>query len=208
MPTNYERGIATVIVEALVEYGLVDHLERYGEYGTENWFYDNELDAAGFSFYSGATKICIDHEDLCGWVIKVGFTKGVRLDYATLEYNNYCKAEEAGFAEYFPKTVYLGNFGGRAFYIQELAECDEEQVSSDWYERLRDNYEEDGKEYDVDCLWDEIDGMDDDQKAFLCFRDSALCNFLWENQITDLHEGNFGYIGSRMVIVDFSGYQG
>ena len=48
--------------------------------------------------------------------------------------------------------------------------------------------------------------MDDDQKAFLMFRDSGFCQFLWQNGIGDLHEGNFGYIGSRMVIVDFSGW--
>lgn len=26
-----------------------------------------------------------------------------------------------------------------------------------------------------------------------------------DNRVGDLHEGNFGYIGDRMVIVDFSG---
>jgi hypothetical protein len=31
---------------------------------------------------------------------------------------------------------------------------------------------------------------------------------LWDNHIGDLHEGNFGYIGDRMVIVDFSGWRG
>lgn len=208
MLTNYERGIATVLVEALVEYGLTDHLTQYGERGTEKWFRTNKLGAAGFCARSGATKICIDHEDLCGWVIKVGYTEGVKLDYAALEYENYCKACECGFEEYFPETVYLGHFGGRAFYVQQLAECDEDQISSDWYERLRDDYEEDGEEYDADRIWEEIDDMDDDQKAFLSFHDNALCHFLYTNQITDLHQGNFGYIGGRMVIVDFSGYIG
>lgn len=208
MLTSYEREVAITLVEALVEYGLTAHLAQYGEYGTENWFCNNHLNMAGFYARGGATKICIEHDDLCGWVIKVGYTEGVKLDYATLEYNNYCKAEEAGFAEYFPETVYLGEFGGRAFYVQQMADCDEDQVSSDWYERVRDGYEEEGEEVDSDRIWDEIDCMDDDQKAFLSFHDGALCHFLWENKISDLHEGNFGYIGGRMVIVDFSGYQG
>ena len=208
MLSNYERGIAITLVEALVEYGLTEHLEQYGEFSTRDWFDDNGLKAADFYMRSGATKVCIEHEDLEGWVIKVGFTSGVKLDYAALEYNNYCLAEQAGLAYYFPETVYLGEFGGCAFYVQEMADCDEDAVSSIWYERLRDEYEEDGEEYDPDRIYDEIDCMDDDQKAFLTFRNSELCAFLWENRITDLHEGNFGSIGGKMVIVDFSGYQG
>ena len=208
MLSNYERSIAITLVEALVEYGLTEHLEQYGEYSTRDWYDDNDLKAADFHMRSGATKVCIEHEDLEGWVIKVGFTKGVKLDYAALEYNNYCLAEQAGLAYYFPETIYLGEFGGRAFYVQEMADCDEDVISSVWYERLRDEFEEDGEEYDSDRIYDEIECMDDDQKAFLTFRNSELCAFLWENQITDLHEGNFGSIGDKMVIVDFSGYQG
>ena len=203
-----DREIAITIVNALVEYGLTDHLAQYGEHGTENWFFDNNLINAQFRMGSGATKVCISHPDLEGWVIKVGYTQGVKHDYATIEYNNYCKAEEAGLAQYFPETIYLGEFDGRAFYVQVECDCDEDQVTSDWYERLRDGYDEDGEEYDPDCLWDEIDGMDDDQKAFLMFRDSELCSFLWENGIGDLHEGNFGYYRGCAVIIDFSGYMG
>ena len=208
MLSSIEREIAITIVEALVEQGLTSHLAQYGEFGTESWFVHNELHENGFHACGGATKICISHEDLCSWVIKVGYTQGVKHDYATIEYNNYCKAEEAGLAHYFPETIYLGEFGGRAFYIQAECDCDEDQVTSDWYERLRDGYDEDGEEYDPDCLWAEIDGMDDDQKAFLMFRNSELCNFLWENGIGDLHEGNFGYFKGCPVIVDFSGFAG
>ena len=203
-----DREIAITIVNALVEYGLTDHLAQYGEHCTEDWFFFNKLGKEGFSASGGATKICIWHEDLHGWVLKVGYTQGVKHDYATVEYNNYCKAEEAGFAQYFPETIYLGEFGGRAFYVQAECDCDEDQVTSDWYERLRDGYEEDGEEYDPDRLWDEIDGMDDDEKAFLMFRDSGFCQFLWQNGIGDLHEGNFGYYRGCAVIIDFSGFAG
>lgn len=208
MLTDYEREVAITLVEALVEYGLTGHLSQYGEHGTENWFCNNNLNRVGFGASGGASKVCIWHDDLDGWVIKVGYAEKVKCDYATVEYNMYCLAEEAGLAYYFPKTIYLGEFGGRAFYVQEYAECDESQVSSEWYERLRDQYDEDGEEYDSDNLWYAIDCMDDDEKAFLSFHDNELCNFLHENEIGDLHEGNFGYIGGRMVIVDFSGWRG
>lgn len=203
-----DREIAITIVNALVEYGLTDHLAQCGEHGTENWFFDNNLINAQFRIGSGATKVCISHPDLANWVIKVGYTQGVKHDYATIEYNNYCKAEEAGFARYFPETIYLGEFGGRAFYVQAECDCDEDQVTSDWYERLRDGYEEDGEEIDCDRLWDEVYNLDDDEKAFLMFQNGELCRFLWENGIGDLHEGNFGYYNGCAVIIDFSGYMG
>ena len=208
MLTVYEREIATTLVEALVEYGLTEYLAEYGEHCTQHWFLNNKLNEMGFWVSSGASKVCIGHNDLCGWVIKVGYTEKVSCDYATVEYNVYRLAEEAGLAHYFPKTVYLGEFGGRAFYVQEYADCDEYAVSSDWYERLRDEYDEDGIEYDSDTLWDTIDEMDTCEKALLCFHNQELCNFLIENEIGDLHEGNFGYINGYMVIVDFSGWHG
>ena len=50
--------------------------------------------------------------------------------------------------------------------------------------------------------------MDDYEKVMLTFGDGELANFLQENKIGDLHEGNFGYICGHMVIVDFSGFIG
>ena len=206
--TDWERNAAIALVEALVEYGLNDHLAQYGERGTESWFYNNNLSAFGFGAAGGASKVCIWHKDLDDWVIKVGYTEKVACDYATLEYENYLRAVEEGFGAYFPTTIYLGEFGGRDFYLQEYADCDENKVSSDWFERVKDQHDEDGEEYDPDHLWDELDCLDDDEKAFLSFRDNAFCTFLWDNGIGDLHEANFGYIGDRMVIVDFSGWRG
>lgn len=208
MISAYDRAIATTLVEALCEYGLTGYLSQYGEHCTEDWFSDNELNRAGFWATGGATKVCIGHPDLSGWVIKVGYTENVHKDYATYEYNVYCMAEDAGLARYFPETEYLGEFCGRPFYVQQMAQCDEDQVTSDWYDRLRDQYDEEGAEYDPDCLWDELDCMEAEDKARLCFGDEALCSFLWEHKVGDLHEGNFGYIRGCLVIVDFSGYQG
>ena len=208
MLTDYEREVAITLVKALCEYGLTENLAQYGEHGTENWFYDNSLRHAGFWASSGATKVCIGHDDLCGWVIKVGYTECVKKDYAAYEYEVYCAAVETGLARYFPETIYLGEFYGRPFYAQREADCDEDQVTSDWYERLRDQYDEEGAEYDLDCLWDEIDCMETEDKARLCFGDEALCNFLCEYKVGDLHEGNFGYIRGCLVIVDFAGYMG
>ena len=205
MVTNYEREVATALVEALVEYGLIENLASYGEHNTQNWFQNCNLDAEGFGASGGVSKACIWHDDLVNWVIKVGFTdQGPRRceDYAAKEYENYLLAVEAGLSYYFPETVFLGVFGGRPFYLQQYAECDEDQVSSEWYERLREQYYYECEE----DVWAVIDGMCDCDKAELSFHNEELTEFLEENGINDLHEGNFGYIGDRMVIVDFSGY--
>lgn len=208
MLTLVEREIAITLVEALCEYGLSDHLAQCGAHSTEKWFHRNSLSEVGFWTAGGATKVCIGHPDLCGWVIKVGYTEAVKKDYATYEYNVYCRAEEADLAHYFPETIYLGKFYGRAFYAQQMAECDEDQVTSDWYDRLCEQYEKDGEDYDPNYLWDEVYEMEAEDKARLCFCDEALCVFLWEHKVGDLHEGNFGYIQGRMVIIDFSGFEG
>lgn len=203
--SDTEREIATTIVQMMVDYGLIEELteDQLGD-----WFRENELYNEGFDLSTGVTKACIAHDDLSGWVIKVGFTRGVKIDYAQKEYDCYCLAEEGGLGYYFPVTIYLGEFGGRPFYLQQAAECSEDQVSSDWYENLRDRYEENGELYDAGELWDIIYDMDDYEKAMLTFGDEELANFLQEHKIGDLHEGNFGYIGDHMVIVDFSGYMG
>lgn len=202
MLTDYEREIATVLVEALVEYGLLEHLAE-DEY--QSWFRSTKLRELGFGSASGLTKICIWHEDLMDWVVKVGYTT-FDCDYATLEYNNYCLAEEDGLAHYFPNTICIGEYGGRHFYLQEWADCDEYVISSDWIKRLRDRYEEDGIELDEEELRDEVIGLDDSEKVYLCFHDSNLCDFINRLRINDLHEGNFGYVGGSMVIIDFSGW--
>ena len=83
MLSNYEREVATTLVQALIEYGLTENLAQYGEHGTENWFINNELGVMGFWASGGATKACIGHHDLANWVIKVGYKDQVACDYAT-----------------------------------------------------------------------------------------------------------------------------
>ena len=199
--------IACAIVNSLVEYGMNEHLESNGVY---DWFFDNNLFDCGFWTNNGATKTCFGHDDLPGWVFKVGHTRGVKrgCNYARLEYDNYCKAIDCGLERYFPETHFIGEFGGQEYFVQFAADCDEERVTSDWFERLSDSYLDNGEEVDSDRIWNEIDDLDSEDKARLVFGDEELCDFLSENRINDLHEGNFGYIKGCMVIIDFSGYAG
>ena len=207
MLTSYEREAAIALIEALVDYGMNEHLDSYGKKCLRDWYENNHLSRVGYSMSAGCTKACIMHDDLVDWVIKVGFVDG-KLDYAALEYENYCLAVEAGLGFYFPETVYIGEFGGRAFYAQRMCECDEDQISSEWFECLRDRYEEWGEEYDSDSIWNEVDDLEDDERVDLFFEDEELIDFLRERRINDLHGGNFGYRGGCKVIIDFSGFRG
>ena len=205
MLSDIEREIAVAIVESVVEYGILESLSEGRAY---DWFYDNELLREGFNVHCGMTKACISHDDLFDWVIKVGFTRGLEVDHAMREYQNYCFAEQEGLDYYFPKTVYLGEFGGRPFFLQEAVECDEDEITSEWYDRLRDKYDEEGEEYDCDRLWDEVYELEDEERAYLLFGNQKLVKFLKEHDIGDLHEGNFGASGDHLVICDFSGWIG
>ena len=206
MPTHKEIENAAMIVEALVEYGLVDNLQQY--VATE-WYEESHLYDAGYSMSGGATKLCIFHDSLYDWVIKVGYTK-MKYDYAEKEFQIYNEAVGAGLEEYFPKMFYLGTFGGRPFYLQELADCCEEEITSNWYERLCDINEETGEyEYYVnnDMLWDLVYDLCDYERLDLLFGSCTLAKFFDDRHIGDFHEGNFGYIGDRCVIVDFAGWR-
>lgn len=208
MLTLVEREIAVTLAEALADYGIGQHLFEGGEGNLLDWTDKNKLYALGFCFSSGMTKVCISHGDLEDWVLKAGFTRGVSQNYARKEYEIYCLAEEVGLEYYFPETIYLGEFGGVPFYVQKMADCQEDAISADWYERLAETYDYYGDEYTDSEIWDVIYDMDDREKVMLCFDDEDLADFLMENHIGDLHEGNFGYIDDRLVIVDFSGYRG
>lgn len=207
MPTDYEIEIAKTLVEALTEYGLISHLTKDYNDSLDRWFYDNKLDELGFTISHGVTKVCISHDDLEDWIIKVGY-KNMRTDYATVEFENYTKALEAKLSYYFPTTIFLEDFRGTKFYIQELASCDEDSVTQDFCDLLQEQYDEDDAEYDIEDLWSTVEDMEDDSKISLVFHNEKLNDFLNDNDINDLHSGNFGYVDGHMVIIDFSGWMG
>lgn len=199
-----ERETAIRLVSILVEKGICGVRSQ----SSMEDLFNNELYDTGFDMWTGVTKACFTHEDLGEWVIKVGFNKGVSKDYARVEYENYKAAIESQLGWYFPFTDFLCEFEGVEFYIQERAECCEEAITSNWYDLISALYEESGRDPEEIDIWSEVYELEDVEKIDLMFNDSALNSFLREHRIGDLHEGNFGFIGDRTVIIDFSGYMG
>ena len=207
MLTKQEREIATCLVLDLIERGIPDNFED--PMGVERWAMDNNVYESGYWVSCGMTKVCIGHSYLKNWVIKFGFNaKNCKknIDYMAREYEIYREAEHQNMTEFFPQTFLLGRFDGRDYYIQELAECDENTIYSECYNQICSFYEEEDNECNPDWIWNEVDGLNDNERVNLLFHSSKLIEFLSEHEINDLHEGNFGLINGNFVIIDFSGY--
>lgn len=170
-------------------------------------FRDHNLYENGFEFFNGAVKYCICSSLFENFVVKFCTEE---FDYCQREYTNYLAAVDQDLEGFFPCTDLLGEYYGITFYIQERAECCEEEISSIWYENLKESYEpwdEDEDEDDMnDHIWDMIYDLEDEERSYMVYNDYRLTNFLTEYCINDLHEGNYGYIDGRLVIIDFSGY--
>ena len=117
-------------------------------------FEENNLYEKGFTLEGGAVKECILYEGFGDYVVKFcrkySSSDENFFDYCEREYTNYLAAVEKGLEKFFPYTDYLGYFNGINFYVQECALCDNEAVSSIWYEELRENYESEEEDEDED----------------------------------------------------------
>lgn len=179
----------------------------FNEIAFDEFFFDIGLYEKGYNYENGTSKYCIFHEDFCDFVVKFSLDS---FDYCEREYTNYLAAVKLGLDYFFPYTDFLGEINGVKFFIQEYAVCDNEAISSIWYNTLREDYvseEDEGEDIINEKIWEMIYDLEDEQRVLYCFGyEEKLLNFLEEYRINDLHEGNFGYIGNRLVIIDFSGF--
>lgn len=190
---------ACALVNKLVKEELIGSLDSVSIYG---WSQDDFLRKQNIELFVGSSKVCFWHPSLGDWVIKVGF-QDLSENYAEVEYKTYLKARECGLERYFPTTHFLGEFEETKFYLQQRAEYVPEEVHS----KLIEKVSETGRYESYTLAWDAADNLEDDVRAMFLFDDEALVDFLLENCVNDLHEGNFGYIDGELVIIDFSGWR-
>ena len=57
-----------------------------------------------------------------------------------------------------------------------------------------------------DDIWSEVYEFCEDGRVHYIFDDEVLNSFISRNYINDLHQGNFGFVNGRLVIIDFSGF--
>ena len=173
------------------------------------------MDQMGLSVDHGATKIVIFAEDLGDWVIKFNAKLDdnyKHIDYMAREYENYLKAVEAGYGEYFAATIDCGEAPcGLHYYLQQACMVDDDDKFETLYDTLKEQYESCGMDYDDDDLAEQVDEFEDDEicSIFLGVDDDGdFMHWLWDHDINDLHRGNFGWRKNHYVILDYSGYYG
>jgi len=224
---TYNEMRATELLEVLFKFGFDKVLENFTRGNYEKWIrktlnsdadvsYVNDMeDCYVFSdgnsevyMASGASKIAfwVDESDS---VFKMGFNK-LRCDYCGLEAEYFAEAKRLGLDEFFASTEFVMWCNNIGVYVAERAEVSFERLSSDLYEKLKsDGMDEDTISdtiNEADCCCEFMDWLvpyyADTDKA------SKLFEFLNESDINDLHSGNIGYIGNRLVLIDYSGYRG
>lgn len=141
-------------------------------------------------------------------------------DFCGVEAQLYEKAVAANVSRFFAETIRGGEWEGITYYLQEYAPNDSEKLR----ERVIQGYIDDGAdaaeyfanngedEPSVDAIWsyysDMVDDMDSEEKVTdVLGCDDALLSFLSENQIDDLHFGNYGESERGWIIIDFCGYE-
>lgn len=180
-----------------------------------------------FYFASGCTKLVMVHPALENWVLKfptyISPNRMARFvvddeepapDHCAQEVRNYERAVREGLADYFAACYKLMDYEGCAIYIQEKASCDASQCSEIFYDSMSQGVDreefEDEDEY-CDYINNCVDEMTDEESLVAMFGSNSvyadeLDAFIHKYYIGDLHAGNFGFIGNRPVMVDYSGY--
>lgn len=166
----------------------------------------------------GASKICIvpKHAD---FVIKwsTSCLSGEEgYDEAYDEVLIYEKAVREGLEMFFPKTEILCTIGGINFVVQEKIDFSAlntprnkdskylyktKTVSPIIIDKIDTCFQSIRRGHSIDTTWASM--------AIVIYgkrKCKALCKFVIENGINDLHLSNIGYLKDKPVILDFSGY--
>lgn len=211
-----EYKLACEIIDKLYTMGLFNVKDTNGVDDFQMKYFD-ELDSLGVSLFHGLTKIVIDYWRLENWVLKVNLGN-FKTDFMKREYEMYQKAVADGFDFLLAQTEMGTFFGeGRLFYFQERCVCDEEtqrqsllDYCSENIEREPDESEEDWEDRVADSSYDLCD--EEYCEAFLGqdYRSSTIerfTNWCWDNDINDLHSGNFGQrADGTWCVIDYSGF--
>ena len=165
----------------------------------------------------GASKMCIIPRE-ADFVIKwsTGYDCESGFDEAYDEVLIYQRAIKAGLEMFFPKTEVFCTYNGINFIIQEKVDFSiytiptskenryahkTRTVSPTIVEKMDNCFYNMRRGRELNPLWASM--------AIILYgkrRCKALCRFIIENNINDLHGSNIGYLKDRPIILDFSGY--
>jgi len=164
----------------------------------------------------GMTKFVL-WENTKPYVLKIPFRGKMTFkdqDYCRIELRNYFRAYETPIEDCFAWVDYLFEYHGCPIYIMEKVECDEERTES----RAFSAYCSHSLSYlcgDIsqEDMYDYFDDSNDRERMIGLLTEEwgeekaeNFLDFCSENNINDLHSGNFGYRNGMLVIIDYSGF--
>ena len=171
-----------------------------------------------YRIQEGATKLCIVPKN-ADFVIKWSITyydNSDDWDEALEEVSIYNKAVEAGLEMFFPKTEVFCVVNGITFVIQEKVDFSvlhtpnskadryayqTRTISPAIVEKMSDCFFRLHRGRSLDFTWASM--------AIVLYgkrKCKALCKFIAQYEINDLHASNIGYLKDKPIILDFSGY--
>lgn len=219
-PIELEVNKALDTVRDLIPYGLHEVIKGEAD---NNEFFEDVKDYAnknGISFFHGASKLVIIDEE-SDWVIKLSYDcsvdvdEGMESDYCKRELYNYEKACEEGVDKFFAEIHMIGEVDGIEVYLQEKLKVDDgveedvDKIFRDYAYSLDESYYDEIEDDDEreSILADDVYEMDEGERIEAIFGfEEKLITFIEDNDINDLHSGNFGYRGADLVIMDYSGW--
>lgn len=174
---------------------------------------DHPLKGGDFHISDGASKICFVFHNT-NFVLKWSTNDDGE---AMQEVYYYEEAKLARLAQFFPKTEHFFSYNGVDFVVQEKVQMQAGDVWGDSAVRFNriaktvspkmvDKVQKDlnkvtGYTRHINTLWIACVLSLYGKKAT-----KALCKFVQEHDINDLHGSNVGFMNNKPIILDFSGY--
>lgn len=234
-PTVYEINLAKDLMQKLFEADFREgiswqpYVNDYAYDGQCRWTYriglcDWEADhiellnELGVDVVRGETKAVVISNDLENWVIKVDIQptypdpRRNEGQYCEMEYQHYLAAVDEEVDSYLAAMYKIGELYGITIYLQEMATPDEETMICSFEEYVSFDLDEDDFDEEEDYYYYRSScarHLEDSEKCYAIFGRDAIdiARFVEENEINDLHEGNWGTTrDGRIVIFDYSGY--
>lgn len=221
VPTIEEQTRALQVIHSLMDEGMGEALFKKDEYNMSciwGWVKSSQtVKEMGLYLSSGCSKIAILDEGNPRWVIKFDLFDRNKSEYCKLELRNYNRAREKKIEEYFAATYYLDAVNAFDFILQERVNMNSDAVEETFIDYVSSGYnveDFDSEDEYNDAIYNMEEDMTDEDRVYAMLDDErynvdigAIINFIEENDINDLHSGNWGYTKDyHCVMVDFSGY--
>ena len=198
-------------------YNFADFLEDGTESGFQKWYYS--LPNSPFKINWGSSKGVIFDPNF-SYVLKFPFNSCAH-DYCEIEYQNYQDAKNfPEILDRFAWIDFLFTYKGYPVYIMEKVNCDEEEILNRAFNFSYFSYCKKDKSIPKKEMFEDFSNLfhyyyspREQMNDFLIEQiGAAHTKLFWEfcdeEEINDLHSGNWGLRGNDLVLVDYSGYFG